>query len=138
MRSDQPIDRSPDQMEPPLRSEETEVRIMTRKQATLLERKLRAVGVYKPYVGADNTTGTAFVESYPLTAIITPGPVDPEMGPVQNIKITDCTLARIGQDSVLTTSRVFIGQDLIQRVSELLMDFHGPAHERSIKQDAGL
>jgi len=97
-----------------------------------MERALRARGVYKPYVSMDMER--LYIESYPLTAIITSG-FDPEQGPTQNVKITDCTLPRIGQDATITTLRLFIGQDVCQHVGQALMDFHGPAHARATEQD---
>ena len=92
-----------------------------------MERALRARGVYKPYVSMDMER--LYIESYPLTATITSG-FDP-----QNVKITDCTLPRIGQDATITTLRLFIGQDVCQHVGQALMDFHGPAHTRAVEQD---
>jgi hypothetical protein len=106
---------------------------MTRKQATLLERVLRQRGVYRPYVSMD--ADVLAIESYPLTAYVRPGAVDPEMGPVQCVRISDCTRSRDGLDSTLTTARVFIGQDVIQTCAQLLLDFHGPAHARAMEQD---
>jgi hypothetical protein len=107
---------------------------MTRKQAILIERVLRARGVYRPDVSAEGER--MFVESYPLTAIVENGPCDPEMGPVQKIKVTDCSLSRIGQDPVLTTDRVFIGQDLIARITEHLLAFHEVSYARAKEQDS--
>ena len=107
---------------------------MTRKHAALIERRLKGLGVYRPYVSADSE-GRVFVESYPLTAVITHGACDPEFGPAECVKVTDCTLARIGQDSTVTTSRVFIGQDVIGRVSEHLTALWDSAHARSVEQD---
>ncbi|SRR6266851_3643599 len=107
---------------------------MTRKQAIFHERILRGMGVYKPYVStADDLM---YIESYPLTAIVKNSPVDPERGPCHAVKITDASLARENADSTLTTLRVFIGQDLLRVVGQLLMDFHGPAYERAQAQDA--
>jgi hypothetical protein len=108
---------------------------MTRKQAIRIERDLKARGVYKPFVSTDGDL--MYVESYPLTAIIRDGGCDPEMGPAQNIKITDCSLARTGQDSTITTARAFMcsGPNVIRLVAELLVSFHGPAHERAVQQD---
>ena len=108
---------------------------MTRKTAVRIERDLRARGVYKPYVSAD-TEGRVFVESYPLTATVThAATVDPEMGPFDNIKVTDCSLARIGLDNVLTVARVFLGQPVFQRVGELLLAFHEHSFARALEQD---
>jgi hypothetical protein len=106
---------------------------MTRKEAIRHERSLRARGVYKPYVSMDGAR--LLIESYPLTAAVSPGPCDPELGPIQCVKVTDCTLPRIGEDSTVTTFRVFLGQDLLARVAESLLSFHGPAHARAIAQE---
>ena len=106
---------------------------MTRKAAGLLERVLRQRGVYKPFVSKDGER--LVVESYPLTAYITDGGCDAEMGPAQNVKVVDCSLARIGQDSTLTTFRVFVGQDVLQMVADYLVGFHGPAYVRAVEQD---
>lgn len=106
---------------------------MTRKQATLLERVLRQRGVYRPFVSMDGEILS--IESYPLTAYVRPGAVDPEMGPVQCVRISDCTRSRDGLDSTLTTARVFIGQDVIQMCAQLLLDFHEKAHARAMEQD---
>lgn len=105
---------------------------MTRKQAVVIERQLRAVGVYKPYVST--TDDVLYFESYPLTAVIKNG-FDTEMGPLHTVKITDCSLSRIGADPVLTTCRVFLGQDLVGVVGHLLMDFHEKAYARASAQD---
>jgi len=107
---------------------------MTRKAAVAVEQRLRALGVYRPYVSADSE-GRVFVESYPLTAVITHGACDPEMGPTECVKVTDCTLPRLGQDSTVTTSRVFIGQAVIGRVAEHFLAFWDVAHARSVEQD---
>lgn len=76
------------------------------------------------------------IESYPLTVYVGTGALDPEMGPTQTYKVTDCSLPRIGQDSTITTGRIFFGQDVIARVACLLLDYHGPAYERAHAQDA--
>jgi len=106
---------------------------MTQKQARKTEQILKSRGVYKPYVSMDGAV--LFVESYPLTAVVTSGAVDPEMGPFQCVKITDCSLPRIGQDAVVSTDRVFLGQDLLGRVAALLASFHTAAHSRAEQQD---
>src|ERR1041385_6547203 len=105
---------------------------MTRKQAILIERRLRAMGVYKPYVSMDGAT--LCVESYPLTALVTHGAVDPEMGPVECVSLRDSSLARIGQDTKITSRRIFLGQDVIQHTGQLILDFHAPAYERASQQ----
>ena len=105
---------------------------MTRAIAVKIERRLRGIGVYKPYVTAQGDR--LEIESYPLTAIITTG-FDDEMGPTHNVKITDCTMARLGQSTTISTMRVFIGQDLIGTVGQLLVDFHAPAYARACEQD---
>jgi hypothetical protein len=107
---------------------------MTRKQASKSEAILRSRGVYKPYVSV--TDGILSIESYPLTAIVKDGGCDPEMGPVQTVKIIDHSLARTGVDPVLTTERVFLGQSLLGRVAGLLTAFHGTSYERAKAQDA--
>lgn len=105
---------------------------LSRQEAVRLERRLKLYGVYKPYVTMD--AGTMYVESYPLTASVRSG-FDEEKGPLHTVKVTDCTLPRLGRDATLTTSRVFMGQDILNHVAHQLMDFHGPAHERSVQQD---
>jgi hypothetical protein len=109
---------------------------MTRQTARINERRLRASGVYKPYVSVDGNR--LFIESYPLTAIVTDGGCDPEQGPVQNVKITDCTLPRLGLDPVISTFRLFMGQDVCQHVGAALRGFHGPAHARAVEQERAL
>ena len=107
---------------------------MTRKDATRLERELRAREVYKPYVGAD--TENIYVESYPLTAIIRKAiEVDPQLGPYQHVKLTDCTLPRLGLDSTVRFERLYVGQVLQQHVAAWLLSLHAEAHARSIEQD---
>ncbi len=107
---------------------------MTRKEAVRIEQRLRARGVYKPYVSMDD--GRLFIESYPLTVIVTNGAIDPEMGPVTCLKLNDCTLPRIGQDATITTQRVFLGQDTEAHAANLLMDYHEKAHARAIIQES--
>lgn len=106
---------------------------MTRKNAGLIERRLRARGVYRPYVTMEDSV--LCVESYPLTCYVRDGLVDPEQGPVKCLKLNDCTLPRIGQDATIATHRVFMGQDLEQHIAQFLMDFHGPAYERAQEQE---
>jgi len=109
---------------------------MNRKTFVSMERRLRASGVYKPYVSVDSDR--LYIESYPLTAIVTNGGCDPEKGPVQNVKITDCTLPRLGLDPVISTFRLFMGQDVCQHVGAALRGFHGPAHTRAVEQERAL
>jgi hypothetical protein len=106
---------------------------MTRQHCRMMERRLRGDGVYKPYVSFDSER--LYIESYPLTAIVTNGGWDSEEGPVQNVKITDCTLPRLGLDPLIWTFRLFMGQDVCQHVSAALKRFHGPAHTRAIEQE---
>ena len=106
---------------------------MTRKNAALIERRLRARGVYKPYVSMDGDA--LMVESYPLTIYARQGACDPEMGPVTCLKLNDCTLPRIGQDATITTRRVFLGQDIETHIAQLLMDFHAPSYTRAQEQE---
>lgn len=108
---------------------------MTRKNAQVIERRLRGRGVYKPFVSCSDN-GAVFIESYPLTVIVTQGAVDPEMGPTTYLKLNDCTLARIGQDATIATRRIFIGQDMETHVSQLLMDFHAPSYARAKEQES--
>ena len=106
---------------------------MTKAESRKIEIRLRARGVYKPYVSVSD--GVLAVESYPLTVYVQAGPCDPEMGPVTCLKLNDCTLPRIGQDATITTRRIFIGQDVETHVAQLLMDFHAPAYERAKEQE---
>jgi hypothetical protein len=106
---------------------------MTKKDSRRHEQRLAAIGVYKPFVSA-NDSGLC-VESYPLTALIAPGGCDPETGPFQTYKISDCSLARIGQDPVVTTGRIMIGQDALAIVGNYLAGFHAPAYARAKEQD---
>ena len=107
---------------------------MTRKTALTIERRLKAHGVYRPYVASDSD-GRLFAESYPLTVMVVNSGCDPDAGPFHTLKLTDCSLPRIGQDPVITTRRVFFGQPMEQHIAQLLTDFHGPAYERASAQD---
>jgi len=106
---------------------------ITREGLRGIARRLRGIGVYRPSVSIDGER--LIVESYPLTAYVRSG-FDSENGPIHHIKLNDCTLLRIGQDATVTTMTVYIGQDLIGKLADLLRDFHAPAHARSLQQDA--
>ncbi len=106
---------------------------MTRKNAATIERRLKARGVYRPYVSMDGDV--LAIESYPLTCYVRQGTVDPEMGPATCLKHNDCTLPRIGQEATIATRRIFIGQDMESHVAQFLMDFHAPAYDRALSQD---
>jgi hypothetical protein len=110
---------------------------MTRQHCRMMERRLRGDGVYKPYVTSD-FEGRVHIESYPLNAIVTDGGCDPEEGPALNVKVTDCTLPRLGLDPVISTFRLFMGQDVCQHVGAALRGFHGPAHTRAVEQERAL
>jgi hypothetical protein len=88
------------------------------------------MGVYKPYVSMD---GSALLIDRILSADCA---VDPEIGPTQCVKVTDCTLPRIGQDPTITTFRLLLGQDALGRVAESLLSFHQMAYARAMEQEA--
>jgi hypothetical protein len=108
---------------------------LTSKQARKIEKEFRSRGIRKPYVSLEDGGTRLLIESYPLTVIITDGGCDPEVGPFQILTLKDCTLPRIGQNPTVTTARLFIGQDLCQHASALLLKYHTEAHARSEQQD---
>ena len=108
---------------------------MTKKQTEALwTRNMRGRGVYRPYVTVE-FDGAITVESYPLAVRVANGGMDAEMGPFHSLKLTDCTLPRIGQDSTITTHCVYMGTPMDQMVAQLLLDYHGPAYERAQEQE---
>ncbi len=74
------------------------------------------------------------VESYPLTVYLANG-LDPEEGPYHRLRLTDSSLPRIGQDSVVTTCKCYLGQDVETHIARLLIDYHQPAYDRATEQD---
>lgn len=108
---------------------------MTRTEAKKIEARLKARNVYKPFVSMTDNVVT--VESYPLTVYVRTGEVDPDQGPVTILRMTDCTLARMGRDTRVTERRVLFGQDPEQHIARLILDYHGPAHARATRQETG-
>ncbi len=107
---------------------------MTRRDAAKWERDLKARGVYRPFVSQDGDRMA--IESYPLTVYITPGGCDPSEGPYHVMKMRDCTLAREGKDTLVRTQRLYMGQDVRQHASLMLLSAHAEAHARSTEQEA--
>jgi hypothetical protein len=107
---------------------------MTRKEAVRIERRLRARGVYRPYV--TERDGTLCIESYPLAVYVTPGEFDPESGPTTDLRLVDYTLVKIG-DSTVTIMCIHVGQDIEQHASRLLIDHHADAYARAQIEDRG-
>jgi hypothetical protein len=106
---------------------------MTRKQASRIERNLKACGVYRPYVEGDKEA--MYIESYPLNVIIRDGQ-DGLRGPFQSVRVNDSTLPRLGQDATVAEWRVYFGQDLCSHVSALLASLHPVAYARAKEQDS--
>jgi hypothetical protein len=110
-----------------------EVYFMMRKAAIkATERELKARGVYKPYVSEDN--GFTYIESYPLQASIFQC-FSTEEGLHSSITIYDYSLPRIGQDAKVDHTFTKCGQDVLQRVAELLKEWHPAAYARAKAQD---
>ena len=105
---------------------------MTRKAASILERQLKAYGVYKPYVSQDG--GFTSIESYPLSASMFEV-FSAEEGPHWSITVYDCSLARIGMDSKIDHTFTRFGQDVIAQAAKLLKAHHTEAYARAKQQD---
>ena len=108
---------------------------MTRKYAARIEKRLKSYGVYKPYVSSE-TDGRVLIESYPLTATIWPAKTDPDVGPVQGLTVLDCSLPREGQDDLITSQRILMGQDALHRAAEVLRAYHPVAYARAKAQES--
>jgi hypothetical protein len=106
---------------------------LTRKQAVRIERNLKDRGAYKPYVTMSD--GVLSIESYPLTAYIRDG-FDRELGPTQNVRLSDCTLPRLGQESLIATLTLQFGQCIEQHVSALILQHHQEAYARAKDQES--
>lgn len=106
---------------------------MTRKTAIAIERRLKADGVYKPYVSADN--GHTYIESYPLNASMFEV-FSTEEGPHWSITIYDASLGRLGRDQKIDHEFTRFGQDPLARAAVLLMTHHAEAYARAKSQDA--
>jgi len=116
---------------------------MNRKQASRIEKELRARGVHKPYVspviertGLDSfAQGKGWeIDSYPLSARIVPG-FDKELGPTWQVTVNDCSLPRIGQDARVAERVLTMGQPITQHVADILLHLHREAYERAKGQE---
>jgi len=107
---------------------------MKRKDAARFERELKARGVYKPFVSKDGDI--LAVESYPLTVYVGAETVDPEQGPFQPLKLSDCSLPREGREPVVREGRLYLGQSAAQIIAAMLLAEFPTAHARALAQDS--
>jgi len=101
---------------------------MDAKSKSAVTKRLRAMGVHKPYVSASGDT--IEIESYPLEARIKQS-LDPNEGPIHTFKIVD-----VHTGDTLTSGVVTLGQDLVHKVGQALLDFHGPAYAQAKEREA--
>ena len=127
---------------------------MTRKDAVRIERTLKELGVYKPYVSDEpemvyhfrcfrKLMGDAIplgkvrtFDSYPLSARIVPA-FNPQHGIVYQVTVTDCTLPRIGQDPVVACATL-LTSSLERPIADILTRLHPIAHERARRQEGAI
>jgi hypothetical protein len=112
------------EVEPPSRDQNP----MNSKSKSVATKQLRAMGVYKPYVSSSEDS--IEIESYPLEARIKQS-FDPNEGPIHVFKIVD-----VHTGDTLTSGVVTLGQDLVRKVGQALMDFHGPAYAQAKEREA--
>lgn len=103
---------------------------MSKGTSALILKRLRAMGVYKPSISSSNNGDSILIESYPLEARILAS-VDPNEGPIHTYRIVNVH----GGDTI-TSGVVTIGQDLVQRVGQVLVDFHEPAFREAKEKEA--
>lgn len=103
---------------------------MSKGTSTLILKRLRDMGVYKPSISSSNNGDSILIESYPLEARILAS-VDPNEGPIHTYRIVNVH----GGDTI-TSGVVTIGQDLVQRVGQVLVDFHEPAFREAKEKEA--
>ena len=102
------------------------------KQFKAIERQLRGMLVYKPYVYAGEDS--MYVESYPLTVKVWQG-FDANEGPYHYLTLRDSSLTTLGERDVLTSRAVHIGQDLVSIIGRMLKDFHAESYDRAKSQE---
>lgn len=101
---------------------------MDRKTKSVLTKRLKDLGVYKPYVTSEGDLTE--IESYPLEAKIRPRQ-DSSLGPVHDYRIVDVHTGQTLASGVIT-----MGQDMASTVGRLLKDLHGPAYKEAKQREA--
>jgi hypothetical protein len=105
---------------------------MTRKVALQNEKHFRNLGVYKPYCTMDE--GKFLVDSYPLSVTLQPEQAD-AIGCYHDYKITDCSLARTGNDPKVAEGRIYLGQHWPSVIAGQLKTLHPEAYKRAKDQE---